>query len=532
MFKYLLLATVPPILVLLIGEGVARLWPWDFAVRRPVFIPSGHEEYFGTQRVFLPYQARSPYYWLPVANTPLTNSRGFRGAEVAESKAQGSVRVVCLGCSCTLGGQEPYPQRMERLLTEALGTKKCEVVNAGVGSSSTYQGLQLLQKHVLDLQPDLVTVFFGWNDRWVHDGRRDAQHRLPSAAEQRLVALLSYSRLVKALIFVADRWRGQQLEQRVPAVEYAANLRQIVRLCRARGIRVLLCTTPDGTTPQAIEHRFLRDNNPVNRTRELYALFKDKGATPVDTWNYIQRLYNQQVHTVAETDRVELVDLDREIAARRGLYPAANLRFYKDGMHFTELGLQEVARLLALQVASGRDREAVQRYTESPGYYRSNAVRFGSQYQYAAAGAFLDRAQALGGAGQELEPLRAKITADLPFYDQYEAAKFDLYNGGDAGLAFQALLACLQQRPEDQWLRVDLGRVALMLGAPQVTFSLLRDPSARYDNSQALNEAMWLIAEAANRTGQKEVLMNQLRETQRQFPQDQEARAILKQLSH
>jgi lysophospholipase L1-like esterase len=375
-FKYLLLATVPAVLVLLIGEGVARLWPGDFTVQRTVFIPLGHEEYFGTQRVFLPYEARAPYYWLPVAKTPLTNSRGFRGAEVAEPKAVGNVRVVCLGCSCTLGGQEPYPQRLERLLTEALGTKKYEVVNAGVGSSSTYQGLQLLQKHVLELQPDVVTVFFGWNDRWVHDGRRDAQHRLPSAAEQRLVAWLSHSRFVKALIFLADRWRGQQPEQRVPAAEYAANLQQIVRLCRERGIRVLLCTTPDGMTPQAIEHRFLRDNNAVNRTRELYALFKDKGATPTDVWNYIQRLYNQQVQTVAEMDRVELVDLDREIAARRLQYPAANLRFYKDGIHFTELGLQEVARLLALQVVDRSEQEAVRRYLESPVYYRSNAARF------------------------------------------------------------------------------------------------------------------------------------------------------------
>jgi hypothetical protein len=130
-----------------------------------------------------------------------------------------------------------------------------------------------------------------------------------------------------------------------------------------------------------------------------------------------------------------------------------------------------------------------------------------------------------------LEPLRAKIAADQPFYDQYDTAIYNLYNGGDAGAAFQLLLICLQQRPDDQWLRIDLGRVALMLGAPQMTFSLLRDPAARYDNPQALYEAMWFIVEAANRTGQEDVVMDQLREIQRQFPQDQQARAMLEKIS-
>ena len=104
------------------------------------------------------------------------NSEGFRDAEVPERKPASAFRILCLGDSWTFGmnvGQEQtYPQRLKALLREEFPEVDFEVFNRGVLGYSSYQGLELLRRRAIDLNPDVVVIGFAMNDAKVN-GYRD-----------------------------------------------------------------------------------------------------------------------------------------------------------------------------------------------------------------------------------------------------------------------------------------------------------------------------------------------------------------------
>src|SRR5215470_9799403 len=98
-----------------------------------------------------------------------SNSLGMRDEEAAPRKAPGTFRVLALGDSCTYGSGvlvgDCYPNRLEARLNFARQKRVNEVLNAGCPGYTLYQGLTYLERDGFDLQPDLVTLAFGFNDR-------------------------------------------------------------------------------------------------------------------------------------------------------------------------------------------------------------------------------------------------------------------------------------------------------------------------------------------------------------------------------
>lgn len=98
-----------------------------------------------------------------------TDSRGFRGDEVAVAPASGVTRIVCLGDSITFGhgvdDDETYPAVLQELL-RAHGSY--EVINAADIGAESRDALEVLRDEVLPLAPHLVTVCVGVNDATNH----------------------------------------------------------------------------------------------------------------------------------------------------------------------------------------------------------------------------------------------------------------------------------------------------------------------------------------------------------------------------
>ncbi|MCZ7593357.1 MAG: SGNH/GDSL hydrolase family protein [Kiritimatiellae bacterium] len=489
----------------------------------------GHEEYFGTHKVGIPYRTLPPYYWIPVANTPITNNKGFRGRNWKEKKSAGVIRIASLGDSCTLGGQEPYSERLDRLLREALHSNKYEVLNGGVGSSSTYQMLQIFEQQILPMRPDIVVIFPGWNDRWVHDGQRDSLHKLPTPWQASMRNHLLRSRLFQAMVFVADKQRSKKKEQRVPASEMAANLRKFAKMCRDQNLALYLCTTPDGNSDNAILARFNDQKDQRDWDLDLYDLFKDKADSPIGVWRYLDALYNDTVRSVAANERLPLIDLATDVAQRRMLYPEPPLYFFKDGIHFTELGLQEVARLLALQITTGSERDAVAAYVDSGPYYATNALIFATQYQFATADDFLNKAEQLGEPPAWAETLHAQIREQRPFYDRYDRARINLSNFDDPSRVFSEFQALLEMRPQDQDLRLDTADMAKNVGEYELGRSMAIGQQVDYSPSN-LNRALWIAAECSDAMGDSNMVSTILQELMRLFPEDQRLAMVLANL--
>lgn len=97
-----------------------------------------------------------------------TNSLGLRDDEIPAGKPTGEARILALGDSFTfaLGVrlEDLWVQQLERRLNEEAGSRRFQVINAGVAGYNSRQELIYLLARGLDLDPDLVVVAFYWND--------------------------------------------------------------------------------------------------------------------------------------------------------------------------------------------------------------------------------------------------------------------------------------------------------------------------------------------------------------------------------
>ena len=528
-FKKLTFSLVPLVLLLGLGEVTARLFlRGDLQSQRLFYVAGGHEEYYGTRKIFMPYRTLPPYYWTGVPGAGFYNSAGFRGPDFPTGKASGVTRIVTMGCSCTACGQEAYAERLDRTLQAALATRRYEVLNGGLGSFSTYQGIQVLEQTLLPLKPDVVTIFFGWNDIWVHDGRRDSTHRLPGASSTKMREWLSGSRLFKAMVVFAERMQGDRKSHRVPPDEYEKNLRRIVRMCRDAGARPILLVTPDGLPESSIKARFTLDKNPRDWDADLYSIYADKYPDALSFWAAMRKTYNDIVWKVAREEKADIVDLDGLVKERRSLYEP-DLQLFKDGVHFTELGLQEVASILATTVVAQADQAAVTAYMNSAPYFVDNAARLAAQFQYGAAERYLNEAGKRDPgslAGQE--QLLATIQSERPFFDRYDFGRIQLSNHGDKQKVLQAWQECLALKPENEDVRLDIANLLKDLGRHNeaLQFAL----SFKDYTPNALHRALWIGVESAGATGQRDLFIQLLRDLDRLFPQDPRARQTLLQM--
>ncbi len=214
-----------------------------------------------------------------------TNSAGFREDELPKMKPAAAFRTICLGDSWTFGAnvdqQEAYPERLRTLVKDEFPDSGFEILNLGVLGYSSYQGLELLKRVALDLEPDLLLIGFAMNDANVAGWRdkdwfgnqgpppgKSISERVGGVLEKaecyrllRYVALIiryrswsigDYMQKLAASAGTPDEaWFGgvgnesanyEVLEEytRVSPPNYEENLREMIGLARSRGIGVIL----------------------------------------------------------------------------------------------------------------------------------------------------------------------------------------------------------------------------------------------------------------------------------------------------
>ena len=93
------------------------------------------------------------------------NVEGFRNRPL-EPKAE-RFRIVVLGDSVAYYGDDPddtFPGRLRSHLNQPFDTEPIDVVNTSVRGWTNWQEVRFLERHVDDLEPDLVLVAFVLND--------------------------------------------------------------------------------------------------------------------------------------------------------------------------------------------------------------------------------------------------------------------------------------------------------------------------------------------------------------------------------
>jgi lysophospholipase L1-like esterase len=191
------------------------------------------------------------------------NSWGCLGPEPAAPKPAGVTRILCLGDSCTAGDllprfEDTYPSQLSTELRRLSPDRETEVINAAVGGYSSFQGRLWLERELLDLEPDVLVVYFGWNDHWpARAGGSDEE--LSGSLHERLRAWLAWSKVVQLAIRTYHMAFGRRVvpagegaptavsgrPPRVSRTDYRANLLRMAEVMAERGGKSVFVTAPN-----------------------------------------------------------------------------------------------------------------------------------------------------------------------------------------------------------------------------------------------------------------------------------------------
>ena len=200
-----------------------------------------------------------------VLSTNAQHLRTERPDQPLTAKQPGTLRIVCLGDSVTFGFRVPavwpekpreydptwlpYPMLLEKELRAANPGKDIEVITMAVPGYTSHQGLAWLRRDIDELNPDLLTISFGWNDASFSDvADREAIKTNSSAVAARW--LIDHSQAFAH----ATRWlRSQQSASpeaqrhyapRVSLEEYVANMLAMIQIAKARNTKTIVIAAP------------------------------------------------------------------------------------------------------------------------------------------------------------------------------------------------------------------------------------------------------------------------------------------------
>ena len=249
------------------------------------------------------------------------NSEGFRGDEFPATKPRGTLRIVSLGDSWTFGHNvnqhDSYPQQLSALLRNESPATNIAVLNLGSLNYSSLEGLELLKRRGLSLDPDIVLIGYGmndsalsgWRDKDIVVARPPKRFKLgrfvmENSELYRLITYLGQLRKFESTTmgdqlkeiadpnagFVYESWVSaealeakdyERLEPRlrVSPADYERNIREMIKLVRERGAFPILLNNElrPGSPYQAVLQKISREGAaPLVDTCELLLLEKHR----------------------------------------------------------------------------------------------------------------------------------------------------------------------------------------------------------------------------------------------------------------
>jgi len=322
---------------------------------------------------FHPYLQNAPFAW----NRRLgTNAWGFRGAVLAREKPEGARRIFVLGGSTVFSGPIPLAETWPEVLAEKLRARHpgraVEMQNAAAEWHTSQHSLIKLLTQILDLEPDLVLVYHGINDLGrslvpdlfaVGTYRGDYGHfhgpvaRLARPGELtwpfvRIRLGYCFSDLLYHRVRVAgpagDGVHGLRTAffpkaepvriEAWPSLEaFERNLRDLVALCRGRGIDVVLASQP---------HLYRDDLTEAERELLWTPISHQQGGRRPDLASMIEGMArcNATSRRVAEETGVGFVDLAAGVPQ--------TTEYLWDDVHYTSKACARIAELFDEHLAS------------------------------------------------------------------------------------------------------------------------------------------------------------------------------------
>lgn len=283
-------------LKLLFPEGIRsnQLYGWEWLTEDPVLGWRNQPGY------------RHPHFQI--------NSMGQRGPEIERKKPENTLRILCLGDSRTFGIRQAmgkylfdndYPSILQALISERSASKRVEVLNAGVIGYTSAHGLRALQCGLLEMEPDILVVAFGFNEfllSWTPEKRiQEPVHPLTRRLFYSLLPLRTFQLLLsgyRKLPFLHPR----PAERRwVTQEEYARHLRRFVEIARENTIRIVFLNQP-------LRDAALGETIPALPSKEMSNSYQIMGVRDRGEIDHYLKLYDTILFNVAARMGVPVVD--------------------------------------------------------------------------------------------------------------------------------------------------------------------------------------------------------------------------------
>lgn len=307
----------------------------------------------------------------------VTNSHGFRDAEIPLQKPPNTIRILALGDSVTFGhrveADTTYPECLERTLSQTSGRYRFDVINTAVPGNSTFQEYYDL-KRGLKFKPDLVVLQFTLNDvvepyqffkRYGGEGKsyhavedlpyfdyllsqhsafylfgkdlaKRIRHRTPSREELKRKA-------GERAIYAAENLITQPQNPKIREAwhECLNWLQAVVELCEDNDLECILMGTP-------FAFQLLLDKSRAYPQMALRAFAERNGVVFIDVLDALQdelrRTMTEEYNLPKDTPYAEIISAvarqDRTAVDR------FRSRYMHDYDHFSEYGHSFVATLL------------------------------------------------------------------------------------------------------------------------------------------------------------------------------------------
>ena len=336
--KSFLFAVITNVFILLLIEGGLRLAGFEYH-NIPRYIQFADDKYKFPEasQADFDFVFDAEIFWRLKPNNPRfsTNSYGYRYEEFSEKKPAGVYRIIAMGGSCTFGLRAPfaYSLALEKILNQNRSGTKYEVINTGVPGYTSLQGLKLLESELLAYGPDLILVYFGWNDHWLARFYEDKDQVVPSESLQEFLDAISRWRIVQGMTYIVTSIRSAVMRPpdtkafRVVPADYEANLKRIVERAGEAGVRVVFITAPMAYTSGAdVPDYLLRDG-----------FILEKSSVPATHAGY-----NDILRRAAEASGALVADA----AAVFDRMPDKRTLFFRDGIHPKRVGHLLIAELL------------------------------------------------------------------------------------------------------------------------------------------------------------------------------------------
>jgi len=283
--------------------------------------------------------------WKRQGEVPVNlNSKGYRGEVYPEKKGMNEFRIICVGDSCTFGWNAsiPYPKALSKLLNENESSRVYSVINFGTPGYTSYQGLKLLESEIFHYNPDVVTVFFGWNDHWYgknfDDRHQPTRGNIIARCHDVLLKFKIYQGLSQVVNMVkkpADSGDSKSI-LRVSERDYKRNLESMSRLAEDHNVPILFITAPSD----------IRDDSFTKH-------FWETGAVEdIATLRKRHALYNQIVRTFTQKTNSILVDVDDTFNKNRTLTLFNDPK--RDPIHPNDKGHQLIANEILHYLVSNK----------------------------------------------------------------------------------------------------------------------------------------------------------------------------------